>query len=226
MHEEECEYLRPLRVSLFQKNRELEREPRSVDAKGRIMVGGNRYSVPTEYRNKSVKIFATNADLFVFDAKSGAEVAEHRLSALTGQTIDQKAHLSPSNLRTQELYQQVLQLSDLAAWKRFIEANTNRFKRYRREQYTSLLRFFDEQRDEKLLTEALTLILEHETVSAANLADAYTYYRGVAEEDHPEILGALTAGLKRIKREYPKIVVDKRKVGYYASLISLLGAIS
>ena len=224
MHEEEREQLRPLRVSIFQKDRELEREPRGVDAKGRIMVGANRYSVPSEYRNKSVKIFATNTDLFVFDTKSGAEVAEHRLSPLTGQTIDQKAHLSPSNLRTEELYRQVMELSDLDAWKRFLQANTNRFKRYRREQYTALLRFFDDERDEKLLGEALALTMEHETVSAANLADAYAYYRGVTEEDHPEILGALTAGLKRIKREYPKIAVEKRKVGYYASLISLIGA--
>ena len=226
MHEEEREQLRPLRVSIFQKNRELERNPRDVDAKARIMVGGNRYSVPAEYRNKSVKIFTTTTDLFVFDEKTGAEVAEHRLSALTGQTIDQKAHRSPSNLRTQELKQQVLQLSDLEAWRQFVEANTNRFKRYRREQYTSLLRFYDEKRDEQLLAEALELMLEHETVSAANLVDAYTYYRGVAEEDQPEILGALIAGLKRINREYPKITVEKRKVGYYASLISLLGAIS
>jgi len=226
MHEEEREQLRRLRVSIFQKHRELERQARSVDAKGRIMVGGNRYSVPSEYRNTSVKIFTTNTDLFVFDEKSGAEVAEHRLSALTGQTIDQKAHRSPSNLRTQELYEQVLKLSDLEAWKRFLEANTKRFKRYRREQYTALMRFFDEQRDEQLLTEALALTLEHETVSAANLADAYTYYRGVTEEGQPEILGAVSAGLKRIKREYPKIAVSKRTVGYYASLISLLGAIS
>ena len=226
MHEEEREQLRPLRVSIFQKERELEREPRAVDANGRIMVGGNRYSVPTEYRNRSVKIFTTNTDLFVFDTKNGAEVAEHRLSALTGETIDQKAHRSPSNLRTEELHQQVLQLSDLGAWKRFVEMNTNRFKRYRREQYTALLRFFDEERDEQLLTEALALALEHETVSAANISDAYTYYQGVTEEDRPEILGALSAGLKRIKRDYPKIVVEKRKVGYYASLISLLGAIS
>ena len=89
-----------------------------------------------------------------------------------------------------------------------------------------MLRFFDEERDEQLLTEALALALEHETVSAANISDAYTYYQGVTEEDRPEILGALSAGLKRIKRDYPKIVVEKRKVGYYASLISLLGAIS
>ena len=173
-----------------------------------------------------MKIFATNTDLFVFDAKSGAEVAEHRLSALSGQKIVQKAHLSPSNLRTEELHRKVVELSDLDAWKRFVQANTSRFKRYRREQYTALLRFFDQEPDEQLLSEALELLLEHETVSAANLTDAYTYYRGVAEEDHPEILGALTAGLKRIRGDYPKVAVEKRKIGYYASLISLLGAIS
>ena len=226
MHEEEREHLRPLRVSVFEKDRELEREPRNVDAKGLIMVGANRYSVPAEYRNASVKIFTTNTDLFVFDAKSGAEVAEHRLSPLTGKTIEQKAHLSPSNVSTEHLYRQVLELSDLGEWKLFIDANTSRYKRYRREQYPALLRFFDEERDEAVLTDALMLLLEHGTVTATNLCDAYTYFRGVTEEDQPEILGALTAGLKRIKRDYPQVTVEKRKIGYYASLISLLGAIA
>ena len=226
MHEEERKNLRPLRLSIFQKACELEREPRNVDPKGLIMVGGNRYSVPAEYRNSSVKIFATITDLFAFDAKSGAEVAEHRLSPLTGQTIVQKAHLNPSNVSTEHLYRQVLDLSDLDEWKRFVEANTKRFKRYRREQYPALLRFFDEERDGEILTEALKLLLDHGTVSATNLADSYTYFRGVSEEDHPDVLGALTAGMKRIKEAYPKVTVEKRKIGYYASLISLLGAIS
>lgn len=226
MHEEEREHLRPLRLSIFQKECELEREPRNVDAKGLIMVGANRYSVPAEYRNTSVKIFATNTDLFAFDTKSGAEVAEHRLSPLTGQTIVQKAHLSPSNVSTEHLYRQVLDVSDLEEWKQFVEANTNRYKRYRREQYPALLRFFDEERDEGTLTEALKLMLEHGTVTATNLADAYTYFRGVTEEDHPDVLGALSTGLKRIRGDYPQVTVEKRKIGYYASLISLLGAIS
>ena len=36
-----------------------------------MLVGSNRYSVPSQYRGKTVKIFTTNTRLFIFDAHSG-----------------------------------------------------------------------------------------------------------------------------------------------------------
>ncbi|MBA7695869.1 hypothetical protein ES703_104509 [subsurface metagenome] len=44
------------------------------------VVGASQYSVPTEYKDRSVDIYATDTKLFVFDSYTGVQIAEHDIS--------------------------------------------------------------------------------------------------------------------------------------------------
>ena len=82
--ETERPYLRPVRNSIFRKDRIGAREARSVSDKCRIAVGTSQYDIPEKYRNGSVDIYKTDSLLFVFDRITGEQIAEYRLSVIPG----------------------------------------------------------------------------------------------------------------------------------------------
>lgn len=222
VHEEERAHLRPLKASIFLKERVLERDSRKADGKGLVSVAGSRYSVPAEYRGREVEIYLTEGQLFLFDQDTHQEVGRHALSALPGQTVVQKAHLSLRSRATEALEQQLSGRLALPQWSAFLQANRRRFSRYRREQATELLRLLDEGHDPQVLEKALTLCLEHRTVSAANLRDGLVYFHHVECHDAPDVLSVLSSELGRRKREDPPVA--KRKASYYSALLAILGA--
>lgn len=222
---EERACLRPLRASVFQKDRLIERDLRKADGKGRISVGGSLYSVPAEYKGREVEIYTTEAKLFVFERASHQQIACHELSVLPGQVVVQKGHLTPRGGATEALETELTGRVDLPEWQSFLQANRSRFARYRREQAAALRHLLDEGPERADLQSALQLCLEHRTVSAANLKDALVYVHQVAHHDAPDVLSLLRPELLRRQRPADTPVAT-RKASYYSALLSILGAVA
>ncbi len=135
LESEERTALRPLRASLFERERRVLRDQRQACPKGLISVGGNRYSVPMAYRRKEVEIYTTAEQLFIYDAASGAEVAHHELSMLVGQTVILQGHAAPSGASADSLFASLAATYQFAQWPLFLQANRQRYPRYWKEQY-------------------------------------------------------------------------------------------
>lgn len=222
--EQEKKCLRAPRASIFHKHSILQRDTRKADSKGLISVGGNKYSVPVDYRSQNVEIYSTDSELFVFDDQGRQEIAHHRLSALCGQVVIQKSHLSARNVSTGELRSRVLDRFSFPEWHQFVQRNRQTYSRYAREQCTALMKVADAVTDSQVFVRALRLCFEHENYSAANLQDAYTYFCTLEADEQPDVLAQLSQGLKTIRKEYSSVGVKKRKLSYYTSLVNLLGA--
>jgi transposase len=222
--EEEKKCLRSLRASIFHKHSILQRDTRKADSKSLISVGGNKYSVPVDYRGRDVEIYTTESELFVFDAKGIKEIAHHRLSRLCGEVIVHRSHQYSRNLSIGELKGRVLECFGFPEWHLFVQRNTEKFGRYAREQYTALMKVAGNVCERKRFLEAVRLCLEHENYSAANLQDAYIYFCSIDEDEQPDVLAQLSVGLKGIRSDRSRVEVKKRKLSYYTSLVNLVGA--
>lgn len=223
MLEGEEKALRVVRRSVFEKERRSEREARKVDEKGLISVLGNRYSVPFAYRNSAVEIYHSEMRLFIFDSESGTQVASHPLSPIKGQTVQQKAHLGPEKGSTEELYCALERQWSFSRWSEFLIRHKNNFARYLREQYGYLRVFLDSRPEKVAIEKAIGFCLEVDQLSAKNLQEAYEYYLHVNEEYYPDILSTLAHS--DVERRHRSVRVEKRKVGYYNSLVSIVGGL-
>jgi len=221
--EEEQKALKVVRRSVFEKERRSERDPRKADEKGLISVMGNRYSVPFAYRRGLVEIYCSEEKLFIFDPKSGAQIAIHPISPLKGQTVQQKGHLSPEKGSTEELYRQLERKWSFAGWSEFLKGHKKRFARYLREQYAVLRALLEKQLDSAAMEKAIAFCLEVDRLSAKNLQEAYEYYLHLEEEHYPDILSSLAA--KDVEKNRRGVRVEKRKVAYYNSLVSIVGGL-
>ena len=119
--EEENQYLRPLKNSIFRKDSYVGREERMVSDKSYIMVGSNEYSVPTEYRQKTVEIYPAGGKLYVFDPRTGREIARHRLAVKAGARVADKAHFRNNSLSVRDLEREVKELFGFHEWKTFVD---------------------------------------------------------------------------------------------------------
>jgi hypothetical protein len=223
MLEGEQKALRVVRRSVFEKERYSEREARKVDEKGLISVMGNRYSVPFAYRNSAVEIYHSETRLFIFDSESGLQVASHPLSPVKGQTVQQKAHLGPERGSTEELYRVLEKQWSFSRWSEFLIRHKKHFARYLREQYGHLRAFLESRPEKAAMEKAIDFCLEVDQLSAKNLQEAYEYYLHVNEEYYPDILSTLAHS--DVERRHRSVRVEKRKVGYYSSLVSIVGGL-
>jgi transposase len=220
--EEERTRLRSVRNSIYRKDSLIGREVRKVDEHARISVGSSQYSVPSGYKNRSVEIYTTDTQLFVFDRYTGDQIAEHELSLIPGARINKREHFRNNGRRTKEMRRDVLNMFALESWKLFVEANFKRYGRYVRDQCLMAQRRFQRNIDTGCLDQALNFCLEHGTLSMANLEDTYRYYKAVAETSEEDVLCNLEPQLKEVARYKRNIRVSKRDLGVYKSLVSIL----
>jgi len=223
MLEEEQKSLRLVRRSVFEKEKRSEREARRVNEKGLISVLGNRYSVPFAYRNGSVDIYYSEARLFIFDPEGGAQIASHLLSPIKGQTVQQKGHLSPEKGSTEELYRELERRWSFSRWSEFLVCHKRHFARYLRQQYGQLRDLLERQPESAAMEKAIAFCLEVDQLSAKNLQEAYEYFLHVNEEYYPDVLSALAQN--DVEKNRHSVRVEKRKVGYYSSLVSIVGGL-
>ena len=168
-------------------------------------------------------IYCSEEKLFIFDAKSGAQIAIHPLSPLKGQTVQQKGHLSPEKGSTEELYRQLERKWSFAGWSEFLKGHKKRFSRYLREQYGVLRTLLEKSPDSAAMERAIAFCLEVDKLSAKNLQEAYEYYLHLDDEHHPDLLSTLAA--KDVAKSGRGVRVEKRKVAYYNSLVSIVGGL-
>ena len=220
--EEEREYLRPVKNSIYRKGSIVGREERKADDDALISVGASKYSVPAEYKNRSVEIYATEAKLFVFDSYTGAQMAEHDISLIPGSKITEREHYRKNGKGTKEMRKELMEWLPLENWRRFVELNFKNLSRYVRDQCLEAKRDFGRDIDIECLNRALEFCLEHKTYTMANLKDTYRYFQGISETGEEDILSKLEPQLKDVARYKKDIRVSKRDIGVYKSLVSII----
>jgi len=184
--EEERAYLRPLRNSIFRKDSLLGREERTANDKALISVLASHYQLPPRYKNKTVEIYTTAEELYVFDVTTGKEIIAYRLSLIPGQVVTTRSCRKEGETTVEELRAAVAGLFELEPWRRFVERNFRTFPRYARDQCLEAKRFFAEKEvDREILERALLYCLENDTPSFANLKDTYIHFERESRRSEP-----------------------------------------
>jgi len=211
--EAEREQLLPLRNSIFARNQAAGREQRLVNEHSYISVAGSLYSVPSKYRNRTVQIYLTSEKLFIFEAKSGIELAEHSVAAIPGSTVSTRAHFRMTERSVKELVAEARALVDLPLWRGFVKRNAEAFPRYVRDQAIEAKRYFSGEIDSEALSEALEFCMEYETFSFASLHDTYQSFLGHTGESTEQRPAPMLLDL-------PKVEVSRRSLSAYRCLIA------
>ena len=222
MIEEEREHLRPIKNSIYRKDTIIGREERKADENALISVGASQYSVPVEYKDRSVDIYATDTELFVFDRYTGVQIAEQDISLIPGKKITKKEHYRNNGKGTREMRNEVIEMFALENWKRFAQANFKKLSRYVRDQCLEAQRHFRGDIDLESLDRALEFCLEHKTYTMANLSDTYRYYKSLSGTEEEDILSKIEPQLKEVAQYKKDIRVSKRDIGVYKSLVSIV----
>ena len=208
---EERAHLRPLRNSIFRKDSLLGREERTATDKALISVQASNYQLPLRYKNKTVEIYTTAEELFVFDVFTGKEIIAYRLSLIPGQVISTRSCRKEGETTVEELKIAVAGFFECEPWKRFVERNFKAFPRYGRDQCLEAKRFFAEKEvDLGILERALAYCLENETPSFANLKDTYIHFERESRRPEPVSIVAIE-GLG----QYQPLKVSQRSVSDY-----------
>ena len=220
LEREELQWLRALRPSIYENGVQSTGESRKANAQAMISFGGNRYSVPQEYAGSTVSVVAERTHLSVRDSHRGEEIARHRIRLEKAQTVVAPQHRVAYGKQADEVYQKLSERFPAEIWKRYLQENLHRFKRYWKEQAVILLRIAEQGTDADALNTALEFCLESGSVGAGDLCHAYEH---LVEARRSE----LTPLLEHAKpimaaRKQSPAGVPKRSVGYYSSLLSLL----
>ena len=211
LFEEERAALRPLRNSIFRKDSLLGREERIANDKALISVQASNYQLPPRYKNKTVEIYTTAEELFVFDVFTGKEIISYRLSLIPGQVVSTRSFRKEGETTVEELKAAVAGLFELEAWKRFVERNFRTFPRYARDQCLEAKRFFAEKEvDPALLERALAYCRENDTPSFSNLRDTYVHFERESRQPEPVSIVEIE-GLS----QYQPLKVSQRSVSDY-----------
>ncbi|MCK4817971.1 hypothetical protein KA005_19530, partial [bacterium] len=197
------------------------REQRTVSEKSVIMVDSNEYSVPSEYRQQAIEIFKTETELFVFDQRSGREIARHELSIETGKRIIDRTHFRTNSRSLKDLKQETLSLFTLESWKFFVESNYRAFPRYSRDQCLLAKKYFSKGVDTGVFESALEYCLENGTHSMAELWDTYSHQVKEFEQEQDTILTALSGAFRTMP--HPEPVIAKRNLEDYENLLTAGG---
>jgi transposase len=216
--EEEKEYLRPLKNSIFRKDSHVGRQERAASDKSYIMVGSNEYSVPVEYRRKTVEIYTAGGDLYVFDPRTGREIARHRLSVKAGARVSDKTHFRNNSITVNDLTHEVRGMFGFDEWKTFVERTRRALPRYVRDQCVLARRYFSTGVDEGVFHMAVIYCLENKTYGMAALKDTYEHQKREQENDQENIFRAFGKALGTVKMPDP--VVSKRAVKEYESVVT------
>jgi hypothetical protein len=183
------------------------------------MVGSHEYSVPVKYRNRTVEMYKTESEVFVFDEKSGQEIACHKIDPLSGRKAVHKEHFREKSSSINDLRQIVLKLHDFDMWKEFIEANTKFFPRYVRDQFLYAQKHLSRVEDESILEMAVDYCLQNRTFAMTELLDTYRHYLKEKEEDQKMIQTAFLNVMKETAK--PCVRVPQRPVTHYEQLAGI-----
>jgi transposase len=213
--EHERKKLRPVCPSLFGKSSLSKREERNVNEKACISVQACNYQLPARYQKKTVEIYQSKEQLFVFDSYTGKEIVNYPLCLIPGKTIPNREFTREREKNIGELKTSTWKMFSEESWQVFCQKNFQRFSRYCRDQCLEAKRYFLQQ-DIKLeiLQEALGFCLENETLSFANLKDTYDYLLNL-----PEKPKTILPDLPYSKVQPIPVKVHQRKLTAYQQIL-------
>lgn len=217
--EEEKLYLKPVKNSIYRKNTYLGRELRTVSDKSYIMVKGVEYSTPVEYRLRRVEFYQTTDELYIFDSKTGAEIATHSIPKGGVKKVLNRGHFRYKSLELNELEEKVISLFDDETWKEYVKKVRKVLSRFSRDQFIFALDHFSSLEEPELFRSALIYCQEDNTIGMKVLYDTYKYYLKEQNEDQSNITNAFNniGGLYNI----PEVRVSKRSVDKYEDIIQM-----
>jgi len=217
--EEERKHLRPLRNSIFRKNSHLGREQRIASEKAYISVGASSYQLPLKYRNRTVEIYLTKHQLFVFDLYTQKEIIAYELSPIPGRMFSKREYGRKMEKTAKELKALVCQMFESRSWKSFTEKNFKTFSRYVRDQCLEAKRYFLAKAiDLDILEQALKYCLKNDTVSFSNLHDTYAYFERASQGSH-DILKEIPILDSEYQGVREPLEVTERSLSVYKELI-------
>ncbi|GMT43271.1 MAG: transposase for insertion sequence element IS21-like protein [bacterium] len=219
--EEERKYLKPLKNSIYRKITHLGREERTVSEKSYIMAEGKEYSVPIEYRAKKVEFYKTDDEIFIFENRTGKEIARHKIPD-GAKKVSKRDHFRYKSFPLNELEEKVILLFDDERWKSFVENTRKAFLRYRRDQYTLALRRFTKIEETGIFRRAVAYCLENKTYGMKKLHDTYQYLLKEHRQKQQIVLGLFSETPRPINRA-SSVNVSKRSVELYEALIGSNG---
>jgi len=185
---------------------------------GQISVNAGKYPVPLEYREREVDIYKTTERLFIYDIRTGEQIAEHTISPIPGSRIVNRARYHRKECSQRELKEQLKSLFALDSWSEFVDKNFQMYTRFFRDQYHEALKKFSQGIEEECLKQAIALCLENRTYTIANLYDTYQYYQQEAELALPKV--KIVSRLRDIPQEKKVFQVEKRDIGVYRALVN------
>ncbi len=215
--EEEKMYLKPVKNSIYRKNTYLGREIRTVSDKSFIMVKGIEYSAPVEYRLRRVEFYQTTNELYIFDSKTGKEIASHSIPKGTVKKVFNRGHFRHKSLEIKELEEKVISLFDDETWNGYVKTVRKELSRFSRDQFIFALDHFSSLEEPELFRNALIYCSKDNAIGMKVLYDTYKYYLKEHKEDQSVIVNAFNniGGLYNI----PEIRVPKRSVTKYEDII-------
>ncbi|MCK4797346.1 MAG: IS21 family transposase [Spirochaetes bacterium] len=211
---EERKHLRPIINSIYRKDTLIGREYRDVSDKSCVSVNASQYSVPVKYKNREVEIYTTNNKLFIFDIITGKDIADHKLSLISGKKVTNREHFREGEKKASELKDKVQKLFSIEAWNAFVSHNFKSYPRYVRDQCIDAKRYFDNKEiDIDILDKSLRFCIENKTFTFSNLKDTYNFYKNENKKvfENKNILNL------NVKKE--RVNVNKRDLKYYKSII-------
>jgi len=218
MFSEEKSHLRTLKNSIYRKDNSNSRERRKADIMGQISVNASKYPVPLEYREREVDIYKTTERLFIYDIRTGEQIAEYAISPIPGSRIANRARHHRKELNQKQLKEELKRLFALDSWSEFVDKNFQMYTRYFRDQYHDALKKFSREIEREHLGQAIDLCLKNRTYSMANLYDTYQYYQQEKELALPKV--KIVSKLRDISQEKKEFQVEKRDIGVYHTLVN------
>lgn len=216
--EEERNYLKKPRNSIYRKDSLLGREERTV-SDNYISVHACYYGFPGKYEKKTVEIYVTRDKVFIFDINTGEEITNYNLSLLPGKKIMHREFKRNAKVSLKELKEEAYKMFDLDRWEIFLNENFKKFSRYNRDQCIEARKYFGKENINKVVLDtALEYCLGAETFSFSNLNDTYKYYLTMHKE------GVEYFGKETIKSwhkdfyNHPPIDVKKRDMQEYRKI--------
>jgi transposase len=216
--EEERKHLRSVKNSIYRKSSFLDRDKRTASEKSVIMVDSNEYSVPSVYRQKDVEIYKTDTVLYIFDERTGAEIAHHELSIGSGQRIIDKSHFRNKSCTVEELEQEIISMFDFDNWITFVKQTHKTYPRYFRDQCLLARKYFSSETEFPIFEMAVDYCLENSTYAMTALKDTYEYQLREHSEDQKTIQFAFSEVFK--VAPYPELQISKRSLTEYEDLIT------
>lgn len=175
---EERKHLREMKNSIFRKTSYPGREDRLANDKAIISVSASRYQIPYEYKNRTVEIYETERNVFVFDPVSHREIVAYDKPAIPGTLVSTKDLSRDKRVPLDNLIIEIKSLFPWPLWQQFVVSNLKAFPRYRRDQLMLARKYFQNKKkvDQIILKKAIEFCLSADTLSYKKLEDTYSYY--------------------------------------------------